>query len=551
MGQQYIGAAILHHLEGFHVQSFDLGVLFSDSTRTPEAELVQLMIEARRHTPSVVFIPNIETWFYTISDAARSTFRGILRNINPTESILVLGLADSDYESLDPQVKELFGYSSENHEELTATTTQEALKSFFQILRKYVTSKPTDYPDPDKRRKRVLEQLPIAPTLPAKPLTKVELKQQEKKDMQLKNLLKLKLSGIMDLFKNRYKRFKKPPVEDILLVHLFEPPEDPSIQHAFVKSDDDMILEVATGKKYYNIDLDVIEERLWNGYYSEPKQYLKDIEMIHLDAITTGDRERTVKASEMYANAQVTIEEIGAQDPQFLQACKDMHSRGIAKRKAAQEAAATMHEVVSVTQVANGVVDVVVPDAPQTIRAEANIELSLAPGEVDEMDVDPIAFVAPEASKEVSHAMAVEEPVEQTVNGSMPNNGSADALKQESQASELQQEQLVQRANDARDQLVEQKPVQGQDQPVVGQEGSNEDTDFILSEELVDEFEARLVKLCSQLGLVLEQLEQVNTSLVDVIWKHRNSWDRNSIVAEMNITLDSVLKSIVEAQANA
>lgn len=33
MGQQYIGAAALHHLEGFHIQTLDLGSLMGDSTR--------------------------------------------------------------------------------------------------------------------------------------------------------------------------------------------------------------------------------------------------------------------------------------------------------------------------------------------------------------------------------------------------------------------------------------------------------------------------------------------------------------------------------------
>lgn len=33
MGQAYIGAAALHHLEGYHVQSLELGTLMSDSTR--------------------------------------------------------------------------------------------------------------------------------------------------------------------------------------------------------------------------------------------------------------------------------------------------------------------------------------------------------------------------------------------------------------------------------------------------------------------------------------------------------------------------------------
>ena len=33
MGQAYIGAAALYHLEGYHVQSLELRTLMSDSTR--------------------------------------------------------------------------------------------------------------------------------------------------------------------------------------------------------------------------------------------------------------------------------------------------------------------------------------------------------------------------------------------------------------------------------------------------------------------------------------------------------------------------------------
>lgn len=33
MGQVYVGAAALHYLEGFHVQSLDLGSLLGDSSR--------------------------------------------------------------------------------------------------------------------------------------------------------------------------------------------------------------------------------------------------------------------------------------------------------------------------------------------------------------------------------------------------------------------------------------------------------------------------------------------------------------------------------------
>ncbi len=33
MGQNYIGAAALHHLEGYHIQTLELGTLLGDSTR--------------------------------------------------------------------------------------------------------------------------------------------------------------------------------------------------------------------------------------------------------------------------------------------------------------------------------------------------------------------------------------------------------------------------------------------------------------------------------------------------------------------------------------
>lgn len=44
MGQAFIGAAALHHLEGVHVQSLDLGTLFSDSTRVGHLALPSLVV---------------------------------------------------------------------------------------------------------------------------------------------------------------------------------------------------------------------------------------------------------------------------------------------------------------------------------------------------------------------------------------------------------------------------------------------------------------------------------------------------------------------------
>lgn len=42
MGQSYVAAAALHHLEGFHVQTLDIASLMSDSTRVSAYALPQV-----------------------------------------------------------------------------------------------------------------------------------------------------------------------------------------------------------------------------------------------------------------------------------------------------------------------------------------------------------------------------------------------------------------------------------------------------------------------------------------------------------------------------
>lgn len=327
MGQQYLSSATLHHLEGYHVQSFDLGTLFSDSTRTPEAAIIQLLVEVKRHTPSVIFIPNIDTWFLSLSPAAISTFMAFLRNLNPTDAVLVLGIleADDDMSELNPAVQSLFGYSSENLQGIHEVT-KDARAQYFETLITYIKTKPSDFPE--TRKKRTLEELPEAPVEPVKTLTTEETQRRARKDLQLANMLKIKLSSIMDPLRNRYKRFRKPMVDDYDLIHLFEPQIAAVVSNPpYTKTSDDMILDVASGKKYYNMDLDVIEERLWNGFYLEPKQFLKDIRMIHADCITSEDRDRILKASEMLTNVEVFVDEIVLKDPQFIADCHEMYVR--------------------------------------------------------------------------------------------------------------------------------------------------------------------------------------------------------------------------------
>ncbi|KAA8900629.1 hypothetical protein TRICI_006187 [Trichomonascus ciferrii] len=585
MGQHYIGSAVLHYLEGFHVQTFDIGNLLSDSARTPETAVVQMLSEVKRHTPSVIFLPNVEVFFETMSDYAKSALLSFLRNLGSSEEIMLLGIVEKDYSEIDPQIKMLFGYSGENSQQLHKPSSS-ALSEFFKHILDYLKAKPTDYPDYDNRPKRKLEALEIAPPPEEHVPTKSELRERELNDKKLKNTLKVKLGPLMDIFKNRYKRFKKPPIDDALLIHLFEPPVE-GAQHEYVKSDDDMILEVSSGKKYFNIDLDIIEERLWNGFYSEPKQFLRDIEMIHLDAQTSGDRDRGVKASEMYANAQVAIDEIG--DAQFLAQCHDLRKRELVKLKELQhERQQKLQQEIEQQR-----------QQQQADQGQNDIrELNHAPEEIggheqQQQQLQMMAQVVPPNSetleqngnvpefgpeKDVQREEVSNAAVDVTIDAqgstteavSLPNgsatNGGTDVNIADNDGDAVMDEAQLPPATDSNghtsekdDSKEEAEPKEKTPErekeyfvppsPSPGPEPENPDKEIILDTNKMDSFYTRLVE--STKGLTIEQLEQVNSALIDTLWSQRHLWDRNKIIDDLENTLTQVVDTIHAANKRA
>ena len=337
-GQQYIGAAILNYLDDYNVQTLDVASILSESSRSVEAAIIQGFVEARKRQPSVIFIPNLDIWSRTVPSSAILTLASLLRSLQSSERVLLLGVAEmlSKEDLVEEPLSHLCLF---NNVFYIDKPSKEQRKKYFERLEEILKMRPNEF-KLERKRKKPLPELPLAGRetiasnldedgnlLSPEEVLRRKLKSFQYQDMRLKNVIKIKLSGLMDLFKNRYRKFRKPPIDDSLLVHLFEPqPIDTNWQPAYVK-DNDMILEVATGKRYYNMDLDIVEERLWNGYYSEPKQFLRDIELIYLDAYTTGDRERIIKASEMFANAQMGIEDIS--QPDLIKACKELRKRDL------------------------------------------------------------------------------------------------------------------------------------------------------------------------------------------------------------------------------
>ena len=184
--------------------------------------------------------------------------------------------------------------------------------------------KPADFPDPADRKLRVLEELPVAPRIEPKPPTKEEIKALKKKDHQHLNALKIQLQPIMDQINRRYRKFRQPVIPQSHIDYLFAE-SDPNYVRPDVtegthrpfeivkdKHGHDVLRDTITGKTYYNLETTTIEERLSNGFYARPRDFLFDIRALAKDAKNIGDKERTLKANELLSNVEVDVAGIEA-----------------------------------------------------------------------------------------------------------------------------------------------------------------------------------------------------------------------------------------------
>lgn len=116
--------------------------------------------------------------------------------------------------------------------------TSHQRKEYFSFIAQLLRMKPTSFIT-NRKRSKPLPKLPLAKEDNKPDENKDEseqsscdalrkkLKSFQRQDLRLKNVLKIKLSGLMDLFKSRYKRFRKPPVDDAFLVHLLSLKQTP------------------------------------------------------------------------------------------------------------------------------------------------------------------------------------------------------------------------------------------------------------------------------------------------------------------------------------
>jgi SpoVK/Ycf46/Vps4 family AAA+-type ATPase len=524
-GQQYVSAAILNQLEGFQVQSLDMGAIFGDATRTPELSIVQAFVEARRHQPSVIVIPSVDLWFEVLPPLARATLAALLRLLRSSERVLLLGVAESAAEHLDAAISQTF------HANVAANTihlhnpSRQQRHAYFDTLRRTLQMKPYEFTnDLANRPRRKLRVLPKAAVPKPEDAAQQRRRQRdlEYQDTKLKNVLKLKLAGLMDLFKNRYKRFKKSIIDDFYLYHLFEPlvldPANP--QHQALNYEvlyerltdpkhENMIREISTGRYYYNMNLDIIEERLWNGYYLEPKQFLRDIKMVVKDLVTLGDRERILKANEMLTNAQFGVDDFST--PEFLSACREMRAREVERQERILEGERNGHAAAAAAADAASAAVALQPAVlAHEPAAAAAAAAAAAVAAVQDATTEPVAAVKEDAVTAPSANGAV---VNGATDAAVPAAYGTDA------AADAAAEPAAEPAAAADSSESEAEPLP---QP---------DRELVLDARADEFFSSLLPELTDDFGV--EKLELVMARFMEIVWADRGQWDRRGTILKL------------------
>jgi hypothetical protein len=132
----------------------------------------------------------------------------MLDSLAPTDPILLLAIVDGPFSSLPSDVRSWFGLTRENRLTLPSPGNDQR-EAFFSSIIADVRRPPNQFADGMKRKRRILEELPIAPPPEPRQPTAAELAVQAENDQRVVTLLKYRLGPILTELKRKFKRFTK------------------------------------------------------------------------------------------------------------------------------------------------------------------------------------------------------------------------------------------------------------------------------------------------------------------------------------------------------
>ncbi|XP_004940083.2 ATPase family AAA domain-containing protein 2 isoform X2 [Gallus gallus] len=296
----HLAPAVLHALEMFPVHTLDMSVLFV-SMSSPEETCAQLIREAQRTAPSIIYIPHIHLWWDSVGATLKATFTSLIQNIPTFAPVLLLATSDVRHADLPDEVQALFNNDFGEVFNIQSPNKDER-RSFFEDLILNQAAKP-----PTSKKKaagQTLEALPVAPPPEPRPLTEEEMKCLEEQEEDTLRELRIFLRDVTHrlAIDKRFRAFTKP----------VDPEEVP---------DYDTVIKQP-------MDLSTVLSKIDLHQYLTAGDFLKDIDLICSNALEynpdkdPGDRLIRHRACSLKDTAySIVKEEI---DEDFEQLCEEI-----------------------------------------------------------------------------------------------------------------------------------------------------------------------------------------------------------------------------------
>ncbi|TDH03677.1 hypothetical protein EPR50_G00144390 [Perca flavescens] len=217
----HLAPAVLHALERFPAHSLDSAVLFGASSTSPEEACAQVFCEAKRTSPSILYMPHIQQWWDTAGSSLRASFLSLLGSIPSLSPILLLATCSVPRQQLDPEIQLLF---REEYGEFYTVGVPMRLErtDFFRDL---ILNQAAEPPPSTKRAlTQAMEILPLAPLPPPRQLPEHDRLHLEEQEEDVLRELRLFLRNVTERLSldRRFKAFTKPvdieEVPDYMLV---------------------------------------------------------------------------------------------------------------------------------------------------------------------------------------------------------------------------------------------------------------------------------------------------------------------------------------------
>ncbi|KAK2577984.1 hypothetical protein KPH14_008416 [Odynerus spinipes] len=131
---RHLGPALLHELDHLPCHVLDVTTLFEETGRAAEETIIQRVKAARRTLPSLLYVPDVLTWWNLVDETARVVFISLMRDLDSSVNMLIITTANSSYKDLPSEIRDSFDRHRDEVFEVPLPGFRERQSFFLQLF---------------------------------------------------------------------------------------------------------------------------------------------------------------------------------------------------------------------------------------------------------------------------------------------------------------------------------------------------------------------------------------------------------------------------------